>query len=71
MGLNGLFLGPFNAKVFGEEIKEKEDKSFDEVLQEEHAKLTKLIIEMEKKWNTENIPSKSELKTKYHLPFNE
>ncbi|MCP4976745.1 MAG: hypothetical protein GY931_11330 [Maribacter sp.] len=71
MGINRLFLGPFNAKVFGEEIKEKEDKTFDEVLREEHAKLTKLITEMEKKWNTENISNKSELKTKYHLPFNE
>ncbi len=71
MGINRLFLGPFNAKVFGEEIIEKEDKTFDEVLQEEHTKLTKLITEMEKKWNTDNIPSKSDLKTKYHLPFNE
>ncbi|MHC4267893.1 MAG: hypothetical protein ACYSWS_07445 [Planctomycetota bacterium] len=71
MGINRCFLGPFNAKIFGEEIIEKEDKSFDEVLQEEHAKLTKLITEMEKKWNTENISSKSDLKIKYHLPFNE
>ncbi len=71
MGINRLFLGPFNAKIFGEEIKEKEDKTFDEVLHEEHTKLTKLIIEMGKKWKTDNISSKSDLKIKYHLPFHE
>ncbi len=71
MGINRFFLGPFNAKVFGEEIIEKDEKSFDEVLKEEHAKLTKLITEMKKKWNTENISNKSDLKSKYHLPHND
>lgn len=71
MGVNRFFLGPFNAKVFGEEIIEKVDRTFDEVLKEEHVKLTKLITEMEKKWNTENICYKSDLKTKYHLPYNQ
>ena len=70
MGINRYFLGPFNAKVLGEEIIEKEDRTFDEVLQDEHTKLTNLIAEMEKKWNTENICYKSDLKIKYHLPFN-
>ncbi len=70
MGINRLFLGPFNAKVFGEEIIEKEDRTFDEVLREEHAKLTKLIVEIEKKWKTDNISSNSDLIKKYKLPFN-
>lgn len=71
MGINRFFLGPFNAKICGEEIKEKEDKTFDKVLHEEHTKLTNLIVEMGKKWKTDNIASKSDLKIKYHLPFNE
>ena len=75
MGINRLFLGPFNAKVFGEEIKEKQDKLFDkvfdEVLQEEHAKLAQLVSKMEKKWNTEKLCRKYDLKAEYHLPSNE
>ena len=48
MGVDRLFLGAFNAKVFGEEIIEKRDKSFDEILREEHAKLIQLVFRMEK-----------------------
>ncbi len=62
MGINRFFLGPFNAKIFGEEIKEKHEKVFDEVLQEEHAKLEQLVSEMEKEWNTEKLCSKYNLK---------
>ena len=71
MGINRFFLGPFNAKVFGEEIKEKHDKVYDKILQEEHAKLVQLVSKMEKKWNTENLYRKYDLKAKYHLPTNE
>ena len=48
MGVDRLFLGAFNAKVFGEEIIEKRDKSFDEILREEHAKLIQLVSRMKK-----------------------
>ena len=48
MGVDRLFLGAFNAKVFGEEIIEKREKSFDEILREEHAKLIQLVSRMEK-----------------------
>ncbi len=71
MGVNRIFLGAFNAKVFGEEIIEKRDKTFDEILQEEHAKLTQLVSNMEKKWTTEHLYRKYDLKTKYHLPSGE
>jgi hypothetical protein len=68
VGINRLFLGSFNAKVFGEEIKEKHDKVFDEFLQDEHEKLVQLISDMEKKWNTHSLSRKYDLKEKYHLP---
>ncbi len=56
MGINRLFLGPFNTKVFGEKIKKKHDnKVFDEILQEEHAKLMQVVSKMGKKWNTKNL----------------
>ncbi|GAX62412.1 ribosomal protein S17E [Candidatus Scalindua japonica] len=71
MGINRLFLGPFNAKIFGEEIKEKQDKVFDEILQEEHVKFEQLISKIEKKWNTENHCREYNLKEKYHLPSTE
>ena len=48
MAVDRLFLGAFNAKIFGEEIIEKEEKTFNEVLQEEHAKLIQLVSRMEK-----------------------
>ena len=66
MGINRIFLGPFNAKVFGEEIKEKHDKVFDELLQDEHAKLAQLVSKMEKKWNTEKLCRKYNLKENYN-----
>jgi len=71
VGVNRLFLGAFNAKVFGEEIIEKKDKTFDEILQEEHAKLIQLVSKMEKKWTTEHLCRKYNLKTEYHSPFSE
>ncbi len=75
MGINRFFLGPFKAKIFGEEIKEKQDKVFDkvfnEILHEEQAKLVQLVSEMEKKWNTEKLCRKYNLKTKYNASSNE
>ncbi len=71
MGVNRLFLGAFNAKVFGEEIIEKKEKTFDQILQEEHAKLIQLASKMEKKWTTEHLCRKYNLKTKYHSPYGE
>ena len=75
MGINRLFLGAFNAKIFGEKIREKKDKTFDEILQEEHEKLMQLVSKMEKKmdkqWTTEHLYRKYNLKTKYHSPFGE
>ncbi|MBT3353993.1 MAG: hypothetical protein HN402_03655 [Candidatus Scalindua sp.] len=72
MGINRLFLGAFNTKVFGEKIKEKYDtKVFDDILQEEHEKLMQVVSKMEKKLNTENLSRKYDLKEKYHLPASE
>ncbi len=71
MGINRLFLDAFNAKVFGEEIKEKHDKVFDEFLQDEHAKLIQLVSEMEKEWNTGKLCRKYNLKMKYNASSNE
>ncbi len=71
MGVNRLFLGAFNAKVFGEEIIEKKDKTFDQILQEEQAKLIQVVSNMEKKWTTEHLYRKYNLKTKYHSPSGE
>ncbi len=68
MGINRLFLESLNSKVFGEEIKEKRDKVFDEILQGEHAKLEQLVSEMEKKWNTEDPCRNHDLMEKHHLP---
>ena len=71
MGINRIFLGAFNAKVFGEEIIEKNDKTFDQILQEEQAKLIQLVSKMEKKWTTEHLYRKYSLKAKYHSPSGE
>ncbi len=72
MGINRLFLGAFNTKVFGEKIKEEHDtRAFDDILQEEHSKLMQVVSKMEKKWNTEDLSTKYDLKEEYHLPFNE
>ena len=71
MGVNRLFLGAFNAKVFGEKIIEKKEKTFDEILQEEHAKLIQIVSRMEKKWTIENLCRKYDIKTKYHSPSGE
>lgn len=71
MGINRIFLGAFNAKVFGEEIIEKEDKTFDQILQEEYSKLIQLASRMEKKWTTEPLYQKYNLKTKHHSPSGE
>jgi len=71
VGINRLFLGPYNAKVFGEEIKEKQDKVFDVNLQEEHEKLVQLVSKLEKKWNTEKLCRKYNLKTKYNTSSNQ
>ena len=71
MGVDRLFLGAFNAKVFGEEIIEKKEKSFDEILQEEHAKLILLVSRMEKKWTIGQLCRKYKLEPKYHSPSGE
>ena len=67
MGINRFFLGPFKAKIFGEEIKEKQDKVFDVNLEEEHAKLVQLVSKLEKKWNTEKLCRKYNLKENYNI----
>ena len=66
MGVNRLFLGAFNAKIFGEEIIEKKGISFDEILREEHAKLIQLVSKMEKKWTIGQLCRKYNLEPKYH-----
>ena len=72
MGIDRLFLGAFNTKVFGEKIKEKYDtKVFDDILQEEHEKLLQVVSKMEKKLNIEDLSTKYDLKEEYHLPFSE
>ncbi len=71
MGVNRIFLGAFNAKVFGEEIIEKKNKTFDEILHEEQTKLMQLVSKMEKKWTTEHLCRKYNLKSKYHSPSDE
>jgi len=71
LGINRYFLGAFNAKVFGEEIIEKRDKTFDKILQEEHAKLLQLVSNMGKKRTIEHLCRKYNLKTKYHSSPNE
>ena len=71
MAVDRLFLGAFNAKVFGEEIIEKREISFDEILREEHAKLIQLVSKMKEKRTFENLCKKYNLTTKYHLPSGE
>jgi hypothetical protein len=71
VGVNRIFLGAFNAKVFGEEIIEKKNKTFDEILHEEQTKLMQLVSKMEKKWTTEHLCRKYNLKSKYHSPSDE
>ncbi len=71
MAVDRLFLGAFNAKIFGEEIIDKEEKTFNEVLQEEHAKLIQLVSRMEKKWTLEQLCRKYKLEAKYHSPSGE
>ena len=66
MGVDRLFLGAFNAKVFGEEIIEKREKSFDEILREEHAKLIQLVSRMKKEWTIGQLCRKYNLEPKYH-----
>lgn len=71
MGINRLFLGAFNAKIFGEEVIEKKGISFDEILREEHAKLIQLVSKMEKKWTIGQLCRKYKLEPKYHSPSGE
>ncbi len=71
MAVDRLFLGAFNAKVFGEEIIEKKEISFDEVLREEHEKLIQLVSRMGKKWTTGQLCRKYNLEPKFHLPSGE
>ncbi len=71
MAVDRLFLGAFNAKVFGEEIIEKREISFDEILREEHAKLIQLVSRMEKKSTLEDLCRKYKLEPKYHSPSGE
>lgn len=71
MGINRLFLGAFNTKILGEEIKVKKDKTFDEILHEEHAKLMQLISRIEKKRTAEPLCRKHNLKTEYFPPSHE
>ena len=72
MAVDRLFLGAFNAKIFGEKIIEKiekTEKTFDEILREEHAKLIQLVSRMEKKWTIGQLCRKYKLEPKYHSPF--
>ena len=72
MAVDRLFLGAFNAKIFGEKIiekREKTEKTFDEILREEHAKLIQLVSRMEKKWTIGQLCRKYKLEPKYHSPF--
>ena len=71
VGIDRLFLGAFNAKVFGEEIIEKTEKTFDEILREEHEKLIQLVSRMEKKWTIGQLCRKYNLTSKYIPPFGE
>ncbi len=72
MGINRHFLGAFNTKVFGEKIKEKYDaKVFDDILQDEYSKLMQVVSKMEKKWNTENLNVKYDLKEECYMPYSE
>ena len=71
MAVDRLFLGAFNAKIFGEEIIDKREKSFDEILQEEHAKLIQLVSRMGKKWTLEDLCRKYKLMTIYDSPSDE
>ncbi|MBS1258400.1 MAG: hypothetical protein MAG551_01459 [Candidatus Scalindua arabica] len=71
MAVDRLFLGAFNAKVFGEEIIEKREISFDEILQEEHDKLVQLVSRMEKKSTLEDLCRKYNLEPNYHSPSGE
>jgi hypothetical protein len=71
VGVNRLFLGAFNAKVFGEEIIEKKEKSFDEILQEEHIKLIQLVSKMGKKRTLENLYQKYNKEAKYNSSSDE
>jgi len=66
VAVDRLFLGAFNAKIFGEEIIEKTEKTFDEILREEHAKLIQLVSRMEKKWTIGQLCRKYNLEPKYH-----
>ncbi len=71
MAVDRLFLGAFNAKVFGEEIIEKREISFDEILREEHAKLIQLVSKMQKECTIGRLCRKYNLNAKYHLPSGE
>ncbi len=72
MAVNRLFLGHFNTKICGEEITNKKiDKTFDEILQEEQAKLMQIVSKMEKKWTIKHLYQKYDLKPKYFSLFNE
>jgi|ETNmetMinimDraft_35_1059890.scaffolds.fasta_scaffold182452_1 hypothetical protein len=69
VAVDRLFLGAFNAKIFGEEIIEKTEQTFDEILREEHEKLIQLVSRMEKKWTIGQLCRKYKLEPKYHSPF--
>ena len=72
VAVDRLFLGAFNAKIFGEKIiekREKTEKTFDEILREEHAKLIQPVSRMEKKWTIGQLCRKYKLEPKYHSPF--
>ncbi len=74
VAVDRLFLGAFNAKIFGEKIiekREKTEKTFDEILREEHAKLIQLVSRMEKKWTIGQLCRKYKLEPKYHSPSGE
>jgi hypothetical protein len=72
VGINRVFLSAFSTKVFGEKIKKKYDTSvFDDILQEEYSKLMQVVSRMERKWNTEDLSKKYDLKEECYLPFGE
>ncbi len=72
MAINRLFLGNFSTKICGEEItNNKIGKTFDEILQEEQAKLMQVVSKMEKQWTIELLRQKYGIKPKYYPPYNE
>lgn len=55
MGVNRVFRVFFNPKILDEEALVAKEKTFDEILQEEYAKLIQLVSEAQAKGTVENF----------------